>query len=235
MKRAFLFSIFTMVATCAHASGQTEAALGTRIPHAKPAEIQQGHYSPEERGRLALREFARCIVTRTPSRVSEALSSDVGAQQNQALAALAGDECLESGEMEFSASLLRGALFSEMYRRHEAVGVADWKWPIHRIDFSRVPLADDGDDAKLDYLMMYITDCLAGKEPKAIRSVVMEQVATKRQEAAFATIIPVLGACVPKGVTLSLNRTTLEAAFGEYMYRSLVPIVPLPEGKAPNA
>ena len=227
--RSALFIAVMLALPCA-AVAQTDTDLGTRIPHPKRAAIPGNPHSPEDSGRISLSQFARCTFASKPAAVVAALQLPVDSGDN-ALKAVVDDNCLEEGEMGFSNLLFRGALFGEMYRQHEHKS-RTWTYAIQPLDFSAVPDATSSPNTLTNYFMLAMADCLLAKDADSVRGIVLNEPASGAQNAAFAKIIPQLGSCVPAGATVKFSRTSIENAFGEYLYRSLVPPIPVSSGKA---
>ena len=230
LRSAFVtFAVFMLVAA---GPGPKEAELGSLIPRAAAADIADHGYTPEQRGRLVLAQFSRCIFGRTPKRVSDNLQLPFGASM-ATVGRLGTEACLTSGEIRFQTSLMRGYLFGEMYRVHEARAPKTWIYPITPLDFTNTPPAGEDRQARVNFLLLTMTHCLYLRDPVLVRDIIMNDPASPKQKAAYRSLIPKLGACVPKDTTFELSRSAIESAFGEYLYRSLVPVVTALPGK-PN-
>jgi hypothetical protein len=81
--------------------------------------------------------------------------------------------------------------------------------------------------------MLSVADCLYTTDPDSVRAIVLTEPASRSQKAAYTKLIPEIGSCIPKDVKLAFSRIVIEGAFGEYLYRSLVPKVQNAAGK-PN-
>jgi hypothetical protein len=203
-----------------HQSGST----GSRVSAPRPAIIRTKG-NEEEQNLVIIRDFARCTYSTGPKRVAEALLLPPEGDP-VALGELASSECLASGTLKFSSALFRGALFGELYRqRHERSG-RTWSLPVEPLSRLTPPSPDASTDTRRHYLMLSVAECLDGEAPTAVRDVVLKPAGSAEQKAAFDAILPLLGTCVPQGVTLKLNRMSLEHAFGEYLYRAQVTSAP---------
>ena len=209
-----------------------EAEAGSLIPRASAVDIADHGYNPEQRGRVAMAQYARCKFGREPHRVSDALqlaTADSFVRVNR----LATDDCLVSGELTFIRSQFRGYLFGEMYRRHEALPKRSWAYPVQALDLTTIPADSAPPEVRLNFVMLAITHCLFVTDPETVRSIVINEPASPAQKLAYRRLIPKLGTCVPKDSKLELSRSAIESAFGEYLYRSLVPVIATVPGK-PN-
>lgn len=213
---------FVVLATAASASvalfAQTEQRTGSRVVVPSPAEIRE-RGTDEEKSLIVMREFAECTYRNGRRAVADALLLSPG-DDVRALTKLATSQCLRSGKLRFAPKLFRGALFGELYRQRQSTGAGGWALPTQPLDLAVVPTSDKPFDARLNWVMLTIADCMHESHPDAVRASVLEPAVSPGYEAAFGTLLPNLGPCVPEGVTLKLNRMALEHAFGEYLYRT---------------
>ena len=198
----------------------TEADPGSVLQHPRRARIPETGFTEADRGRVTLRQYARCLFASSPQTVVTAVHFAPG-EDSAALDKLLRYDCVDSGSLQFSRELLRGALFTEMYRRHESRRTGPWTYPVQAIDFAAIPNLQSSSEVRVNYFLLEMADCVYAKHPDAVRAVVMEDIASRAQNAAFVTVIAGLGPCIPNGVKLELTRTVLDGAFGEYMYRTL--------------
>lgn len=222
----FLLVTFVLLATNgapAVAQSQSEKATGSHIRRPKRAYIPDGTLTSVDKARVTQAEFARCTLDRHRQRVFAALALEPGYDGKALIAATPGD-CLGEGSLRTDTVLLRGALFAELYRRRVSASEDDGLlFPVLPLDLSR-QLPDDAPlELRSSQFLLLITDCVHEADPEAVRAVITSDVASAEQEKAFATVIPLLGPCVPTGQTLRLSKSMLEAAFGEYLYRSSAP------------
>ena len=224
----FVFTAaFTLVAA---GSRPREAELGSLITRPAAVEIADHGYTAEQRGRVAMAQYARCKFGRTPRRVSDNLQLPA-AESMASVHRLATVDCLVSGEMSFQSSQMRGYLFGEMYRLHEAMPRQNWTYPIAPLDLASTPPENAPREVRVNFMLLKMTHCLYLADPAVVRSIIMNAPASLEQKAAYRILIPKLGACVPKDMKFELSRSVIESAFGEYLYRSLVPVVTADPGK----
>ena len=197
-----------------------EADMGSRIARPKRAEIPQRNLKPTEQARVALSLFAECVFAVMPAKVVKAVDAIPG-EDGPALDKLTKSDCLDFGEMSFSHTLFRGAMFAEMYRQHEALSTKAWRYPIKPLMMDTLPDSSSSEDVRANFCMLKLTECLYKQDAENLRGIVVNPVLSRAQNDAFAKVIPILGTCVPQGMTLTLNKTTLENGFAEYLYRSL--------------
>lgn len=208
------------VVSPAIAQSVSEADLGTRMQRPAPARIDARKLNDEQRGRDVMNKFARCAIDRSRKTIAAAISLNAG-YDAPLLAKAASDECLESGEIRFPAALMRGAVFSELYRRALKKGERKLaEFPVEPVDLTQIPQAENKAATSLYYLL-WVSDCLAKAHLREMQTIITANTASNAQEAAYSAIIPAIGPCIYEGSTFSVSRAILEAGFGEYLYRSL--------------
>ena len=205
------------------AQSKYEKDSGSNIRIPKRAEAYDRNLSMEELGREIMNQFARCIIDRRSTLVARAIASLPG-EDDRLLKQASTSECLDSGSMNFKSEVLRGAIFGELYRRHQngSKDISE-KFPIQPLDWSAAPSAESGVYIRMNFYLLSMADCVSKSNEEAMRSIVMNRVGSSAQKAAYVKVVPALGPCVPQGQKLSISPAMLEAAFGEYLYRSLVP------------
>ena len=225
-----IFATFAAFMLVAAGSGPKEAGIGSLIPQAAAVDIADHGYKPEQRGRLAMAHFSRCLFGRAPRRVSNNLQLPIG-NSLATIGRLADPDCLASGELRFQFILMRGYLFGEMFRVHEAGARKKWVYPITPLDLRNVPPDSEARQVRVNFSLLTMAHCLYLRDPGSVRDIILNEPASPAQKLAYHSLIPKLGACVPKDSTFELSRSAIESAFGEYLYRSLVPVVTDVPGK----
>ena len=184
----------------------------------------------EARAREIMAEFAKCEVDVSPKRIAAAIVLPAGNDHEELDGSLKPmcmekvhyDDYYQDFALKMSDELYRGALFAELYRRHESAAASGtWGFPIPSLALGGPPLLTAPGEASTNFVMLVLSACLAKRKPDEIRAVVMEPESSDKQNAAFAALVPELGGCVPQGKTIKLTRAVLEAGIGEYLYRSL--------------
>lgn len=190
------------------AQAQREPETGTRFQRPKAAKIDERSMPETERGRLLMAELARCAVETYPNKTIAALASG----RAKPISELATSDCLVSGLAQFSATVWRGALYGELYRREFAAGP-----PV--LMEQTIAFGENMPDFQGNIGILHVADCVIRQDPANVHSFIMQTGRGAREQAAFAALVPLLGPCVPAGQTVTLTKTSLEGAFSEAMYR----------------
>ena len=230
MSRAILLTICAALLTAA-GPVPTEAPLGSVIKRASPARVPVLGHTQDEMERITLANFARCTFGRRPSQVA----ADLALSFQESLPALnkhVVDACLDDATLQMPPALYCGYLFGEMYRRHENERGKPWTYPSIPLDLVSPITADMPATRRVNRFMLALADCLHTADAANMRMIVVAEPASSEQRAAYRQIIPRLSSCLPKDATFELNRSGLESAFGEYLYRSLATTAPASTGKS---
>ena len=207
----------------AHAQREVERTTGSNIPVPKRGRIPDSvSYSEADRGRIAAAGVARCIVDSAPDKVKTALSLPFGKELNKTLAALAAEDCLSTGEVHYSATLFRGALFAELWRRRVAAEAKGQSWgPALDAYDPSLPVAADADPATKQQLgLLWFADCIVKRDRAAANDVVVRPIASKEQAEAYTRLIPNLSPCLLQGQEVKFSKPVLEGVLAAVLYRA---------------
>lgn len=209
------------------AQRQTESETGSHILIPRRARIPDPALSAFDRGRIAIDEYARCLIDSKLSRVVQVLALEPGEEYDRAVGKLVIDTCLESGSMKFKSLAIRGPLFAELFRRRladEARGKS-WSASVSPIDLKALSPAASGMQG-LHYWMMDFGKCAVDQNPSVAKQIVLEHPATKGQDEAISALAPKLSACLSQGSSIKLDKASLQAMLAEVLYRGVVAQVP---------
>lgn len=201
------------------AVGAPQAQASSRLS-LKTARVPTGSMSPAARARITLEGFARCVLQRNPKGVERALAMPMSSAGQQAVAALATNECMgvssdyEGSRLSLNARLLRGALYAELVRR--------------RVDLDTPPPAETPDltlgaapgdaAAQRHVALVRFGDCILRRDPKTAIHFVRENAETEAEAKDVAALMPSMGACVDQGAKVELSKPIVEAAVAEVIY-----------------
>lgn len=211
MKRAFLACTCLVISMSASAS---VAAQETGSLIKRPAAQIRGN-SPEAVSRTLI-DFGNCVVRKFPERVQLVTHMNVTDQKYRPmLKDLADEDCLSTGELSMSSTLLRGALFIGIYERlYSAKG---------RVDFSTLPTPDylKGYSQPLDpaavsaIAVARFGECVARKESATAVQLINSLPGSSSEDTIIRGLTPSISGCVPAGETLRLSRQFVRAAIAE--------------------
>ena len=218
----FLLALFLLVSP-GSAQRQTEAETGSNIPIPRRARIPDTNgLSDTERARLAMSEFARCTVDRKASQVAELLLLSADQIDGHNMSILADDECLDSGQMRFKAVLLRGALFSELFRRRSVALAKDMTWRLPAIPYDpATPVGVATDEVTRGQLgLLAFADCVVKRDPTTAKRTILALPTSLQENTQFTALLPSLGPCLYKGQKITFSKSILTGALGEVLYRN---------------
>lgn len=205
------FAILILGVLAGPVCAQREADTGTRFTKPRPAAIPDNPaLSDAERGRRALEQFAGCLVESDRQGALSVLRSYDLKKMNRFATT---NDCLRSGSLRFDDSLLRGALFGELYRRDYASTPPQLLEP--PIKFAE--LMPSWGQSRVG--LLEFADCLARADLPDARTFVVARAGSPEDLKAFEALRAHIGPCVPQGQQVKLSKTAIEAALAEVMYQ----------------
>jgi hypothetical protein len=195
---------------------QREAPTGSNILRARPAEAPDT-LGTAEAGRVALPEFAACLVDHDRPDVERIIAGFPDDKQSKALNRLAGDECLASGELTVTDRLLRGALYAELYRRSftdRAPSIAD-----ATVDWSTDAAGQPAEEAGLYVALRQFAQCLVQKHSGESRQLMFVPPRSHREDDALRAMTPDMAPCLVQGAQIRFSKDVLEGLIAEVLYR----------------
>ena len=185
--------------------------IGTMLTVALAAAPVQAQSAGEAGSRLAMRDFAQCVVDQQPDAAANLLAMDYREKAyEQALRKLAQrrDRCIGFyREARFNGVIFAGAMAEQLIAR-ERTDVAS----AIAFDPARPALQSRGASETLAM-------CLALEQPTAVAGLLGTQPASAAEDAAFATVVAAVPACLPAGQPLRANRAGLRAILATASYR----------------
>jgi hypothetical protein len=178
------------------------------------AEVSDRDVSAADRARDTMNRYGVCVVRVKAVAVKRALSQPTDQAIDAALAKIAIDECLGSGELTMSRSLFRGAVYRALYIR----------------DFGQVSpvpatIGVQGKDAAEAAattsmnLLQRFGDCVVGADPADARALVLATAATQAERGAITRLGPALGGCVAPKNQVRFSRAVLQGVLAEALYK----------------
>ena len=211
MKVAAVLKIF--VAASFAVSTMAGAQTGTRIGP-PPAAIPDTAKNSGQLSRQTLRGFAECSVRKDRARVERYLATIPGTSEAEKLGrGLSTDDCLSRGEIRFNEQLLRWS-FYDLYYRQRFAGQGP-------VDFSAYPPFDltSASAQSQSGALMEMGDCIVRKSGAGSRELALSPVTTKTEDRAFAALMPMISACVPKDSQVTFSKIVLRGLIVEALYK----------------
>ncbi|MHA6770231.1 hypothetical protein [Sphingobium ummariense] len=213
--------MIALVCTAHPVSGQVrrEAETGSHVERPRPARIPEAkNLSDADRGRIAAAEFADCMTARRKSSAVAYLAMPYGSRESvRALARMADNVCLSSGQLKMPPALVRGAVFRSMYK---------WTFGDKAPALGQTPpdyasyIADSMDaGGALQLLMLEFASCVIRANPASAREMLLAQAGSAKESQAFKALVPLMSSCFPKGKTAELSKATVTGIMAEAMYR----------------
>lgn len=199
--------------------GQTEVRTGSNIRQAKPADF------PDRSGRLEqavaweiTQQFGHCVIQES-RRQAEAIAGTTMSPTdvNAALRKMASDECLRGGILKIPLPLMRGAIFTALYRRD--FRSAQPVFLTQPFDYKPISGAMGSPESNSFLAKMGVSSCLVRTEPLGSRALILARPGSQEEDAAFAQISPKLAACIQTGQTVKFSRSSLTSLIAEALYR----------------
>ena len=188
------------------------AQTGTRIGP-PPAAIPDTAKNNGQLSRQAIRGFAECTVRKDRARVERFLATITGTPEAEKLGrALSTDDCLSRGEIRFNEQLLRWSFYDLLYRQRFA-----GQGPV---DFSAYPPFDlnSASARSQSGALMEMGDCIVRKSGAGARELALSPVTTTTEDRAFAALMPMISACVPKDSQVVFSKIVLRGLIVEALY-----------------
>ena len=175
--------------------------------------------------RRVMSGFISCIINREAYKIRPLLDHPVGEAPTPNWAALADAGCLEySGSLKFASMLMRGGIYNALYKEDfgKAEPVVNFE-DVPRITYpfasSDSPNSKEADTYRLE---MVLGDCIARAQPQESRSLVLSDVESPQEQSAVQALLPAISSCLPKGQTLTMNKSTIRGFVAEALYRLTV-------------
>ena len=218
--RACLFALISAslvtAASATAAPQKLERDTGSNSPEAPRARIPNGAGKDPTIARKVVADFARCVVDRNAKEIHRAFSLPPGRNYWRTMSVIATNQCLAEGQMSIPQSVMRGAIFAELFRRFTRDSVR--LVAVAPIDFSQAVEKDD-QPGRTQRAKMQLAACIVRTDRMNSTAVVLEPTGSSTQEAAFKALAPSIGPCVSEGEQMTISKSILEGILAEVLYR----------------
>ncbi len=222
-----VMAFYTMSLLIFPASAQSnrtnEYGGGSRLQPRAAQIVQSG----PDAAASVLRDFGECIVSRrvlsTEQLVGLPIDTPAYEKGMRRLFATVDDACLGGdGSLQFSNSLLRGALFEALYRRKFADGgigqfPADFETALDR-GYSQ----PRSDQVRQHLTLQQFSECVTKQQAGEVRKLVLSSPGSSAEQAAITALAPSFGPCFGSGASLKMTKPALRAMLAESVYRMSV-------------
>jgi hypothetical protein len=239
--KAFLFLSFMMMSTAAIAQ-----PTGSRIPQ---DEFANGQVSDNREVRLIGARYGQCVVRKQPAAASAFVmtqAAQIDARAFQRLMSKVSDgPCLVEAsrsfggvQMRFPSDTLRYTLADALFRAQPGTAplaipttLPALAHPAFREAEYRAAMAKGGNQKKLAELtfrrsqaigrifMSGFGECVVRFDPANSRALLMADVLTPQENAAFVALRPAFAQCLDEGQNLSMNKAILRGTIALNHYR----------------
>jgi hypothetical protein len=211
---AVLLTALAAGASLAQSRGGGTSETGTLITR-RPAEI---HGETQLHPRLALEQFAACVIRRTPAASQRAIDLPVDTGEfDRTIRRLA--ECLAAGGLKLPRPLLRGAIFEALYLRDFGRDAKPDFKSVPTFNYAQGytrPLSPAAQDA---VGLAVVADCVARTSPVAAHELVTSIPGSPLEDRAMGAVARQLPGCVPPQRTFRFSRSVVRGAMAEALYR----------------
>jgi hypothetical protein len=210
---AFVALAFLCVVGVSGASAQ-DMQTGHVIRQAERAKIEKEGSSRGEAAWRTVVAFSECTLAKHRNDVAAWLRKP---DDRKALNRLIDEECLDDGELQFAHNIIRGGLYTAMYRRdfrRESAPLI-----LAPLDVSQVATAT-GDPTFQDLVtLLTFADCIVRRDVPSARNLVLAVPGTERAASSFQQLSRHFQVCLTQGSQLKFSKTILVGLIAEALYR----------------
>lgn len=177
----------------------------------------------QDAARATMEAFAACLVSRASGRA--ALLADVPVdspryeQRFLSLVDLEDEICLSSGDLSFSNSLFRGALFQALYdREFRGRGPTDFSG-VTDTGYRQLYATPLSDTARTAIALEQFGECVSRADAAGVQMFLLQRPGAAKEKESIAVLMPKFGACIPKDNTIRFSPSILKGALAEGIYR----------------
>lgn len=221
----------------------TRATVALMIAIAVPAAANQERPSDVARLRAVATDYADCVVARYPAMAVDSVVNDLPndeiSERHRRLNSVSCMGDARTGNVSgvaFRGDTFRYMLAEGLVRLHYATsGPTDFaavpaleRRPVTPLDETALAtmnhrraqeIRDSHATAMGLRTMAMLGECVARRNPEAVRGLALTQPATPEESAALATVQPAIGSCLPTGATVRLNRAIIRGSLLHNYYR----------------
>ena len=210
--RVAALALFCLVGVSG-ASAQ-DMQTGHVIRQAEPARIEK---EGSTRGELAWRTviaFSECTLAKHRTDVVAWLRNP---DDRKAIKRIVDHACLDDGELQFAHNIIRGGLYTALYRRdfrRESTPLS-----LAPLDVSQVASATGDPTFQNLATLLTFADCIVRRDVPSARNLVLAMPGTARAASALQQLSRHFPVCLTQGSQLKFSKTILAGLIAEALYR----------------
>jgi hypothetical protein len=189
------------------------------IPKAKAATSERVGRTTGDLARRTVDEFTACLLGRRRRPTMEALALPSGSlEQSKALGKLGAKECIADGELNFSAAIFRGSLYTALVRTQ--LGKKTVSLGPEPVDYTKQPFSGSGSPPIPEVArLLNFASCVIHKDPANARDAILSLAGTPTEDAAMAELAKVYSQCLYSDQTIRFSKGALIGLLAEAYYR----------------
>lgn len=202
-----------------------------------PATAVAAQEPADRASRVALAEYGACIAKASPDLARRAVTEQWDRRQFYQYDLLRLDGCWKRGRVRFHPANMRAAIANALILRDGSIDPAQvaaapplayqMPEPLRTTDSKGKPLSAEKLESqrkaiasKLNWIAIgQFGECVARANPGAVPALVRTEPGSDAEVAALKAFGPQLPACLPKGVTIELDRSSLRNSLAVAYYR----------------
>jgi hypothetical protein len=225
LQRIALAGALMVVAVPASAQ---DPELGHIIRGPKAAEIEKEGTSSGDAVRRTALAYAQCLLRTSRKAATDWLDARTDDEAQRLQQRLVNPDCLVEGELRMPDMVVRGALYSALYR--EQFGRTPFNLTLQPLTSNQVPAASSDPTKQSLATVVTFADCLVRKYPTAARGITLAAPGSTEESQYLNLLMPYLSSCLVQGTTLQLSKAVLIGGVAEALYRESVAASQRPAG-----
>lgn len=181
--------------------------------------------SEADRARATMNDYAKCLVTNRPGLAKQAAELPDDARAVRALNRLAISDCLYSGGLVMPHEVLRGAIYTALYKRDYLRSYPPAKSVA--IDYM-AGNAGSSTAARNWATIRMFASCVSRMDPINARAAVLARVASVEERETYTKLTPAMGDCLTAKGSVTFSKTVLQGALAEVLYREASSVAGVP-------
>ena len=211
------------------ASGPAQnAELGHIVERRPPAVIRTEGESSGDVVRQTALAYAQCLLRTSRKAANSWLDARTDEESHNLRQRVVDPDCLYDGELQLPDMVLRGALYSALYR--ERFGSSPVNLTLTPLTPNQIPAASADPTKQSLATVVTFADCLVRKDPATARAMTLAAPGSAKESQHLNRLMPYLSSCLVQGTTLKLSKGVLVGGVAEALYRESLAASERPTG-----